>query len=228
MTNLITLSKTTFDGKLIDSVNARLIHEFLESKQDFSTWIKSRIEQFGFEENHDFVRLHKKMEGNNATLIDYFVSIDMAKELSMIERNEKGKQARKYFIECEKKLINAPLFNIPQTLSEALQLASDQAKQLEEQAPKVEYFEAVAKNETHMNATQVGHKFGMSAKVLNQHLMDLGIYNKNIKRTKTFKQSFLDKGYGEMKTTDNGFSQAVFTVKGEQYLHELLTSEGII
>ena len=49
-------------------------------------------------ENQDFVRFHKKMEANNATLIDYYITLDMAKELSMVERNEKGKQARKYFI----------------------------------------------------------------------------------------------------------------------------------
>ena len=44
------------------------------------------------------------MKANNATMIEYHITLDMAKELSMVERNEKGKQARKYFIECEKKL----------------------------------------------------------------------------------------------------------------------------
>jgi len=119
-------------------------------------------------------------------------------------------------------------FKIPQTFSEALQLATDQAKQLEEQAPKVRYFDKVSKNETHMNATQVAQKFKMSAREMNKHLVELGIYNKAIKRGKVFSQAFIDSGYGEMKQTELGYSQAVFTTKGEQYIAELLTSEGII
>lgn len=119
-------------------------------------------------------------------------------------------------------------FKIPQTFSEAMQLAADQAKQLEEQAPKVRYFDKVSKNETHMNATQVGQKFKMSATILNRHLTEHGIYNKSIKRSKVFTQWFIDKEYGEMKQTELGYSQAVFTTKGEQFIAELLTSEGII
>lgn len=119
-------------------------------------------------------------------------------------------------------------FKIPQTFSEAMQLAADQAKQLEEQAPKVRYFDKVSKNETHMNATQVGQKFKMSATILNRHLTEHGIYNKSIKRSKVFNQWFIDKEYGEMKQTELGYSQAVFTTKGEQFIAELLTSEGII
>lgn len=92
-------------------------------------------------------------------------------------------------------------FKIPQTFSEAMQLAADQAKQLEEQAPKVRYFDKVSKNETHMNATQVGQKFKMSATILNRHLTEHGIYNKSIKRSKVFNQWFIDKEYGEMKQT---------------------------
>lgn len=89
-------------------MNARELHAFLESKQDFATWIKNRIEQYGFIENQDFVRFHKKMEANNATLIDYHIALDMAKELSMVERTPKGKEARLYFIECEKRAKQAP------------------------------------------------------------------------------------------------------------------------
>ena len=74
---------------LIQAVNARELHAFLQSRQDFSTWIKNRIADYDFVENQDFVRSHKKMEANNATLIDYYITLDMAKELSMVERNEK-------------------------------------------------------------------------------------------------------------------------------------------
>ncbi len=92
------------------AVNARDLHSFLESKQDFSTWMKNRIDQYGFVENQDYQILAPQnygasWGGNNK--VDYALSIDMAKELSMVERSEKGKQARRYFIACEDKLKEA-------------------------------------------------------------------------------------------------------------------------
>ena len=91
------------------AVNARDLHFFLESKQDFSTWMKNRIDQYGFVENQDYQVFHKIMENpkGGRPLDEYAISIDMAKELSMVERNEKGKQARRYFIACEDKLKEA-------------------------------------------------------------------------------------------------------------------------
>ena len=86
------------------AVNARDLHVFLESKQDFSTWIKNRIEKYDLVENEDYVLLHNFVEQVSGTKhrIDYVLSIDAAKELSMVEGNEKGKQARRYFIACER------------------------------------------------------------------------------------------------------------------------------
>ena len=91
---------------LIQAVNARELHTFLGSKRQFTDWIKKRIGDYDFVENQDFISFHKKMERvvGGTVRIEYFVSVGMAKELAMVENNEKGKQARKYFIECEKKL----------------------------------------------------------------------------------------------------------------------------
>ena len=83
-------------------VSARELHEFLESKQDFTNWIKARIEKYGFLENEDFTIILSKSGGRPQS--DYILKIDMAKELSMVEGNEKGSQARRYFLNCEKKL----------------------------------------------------------------------------------------------------------------------------
>lgn len=90
----------------IQAVSGRYLHSFLESKQDFSTWIKNRIKQYGFVENQDFEVFHKIMENSKGgrPLDEYALSIDMAKELSMVERTERGRQARRYFIECEQAL----------------------------------------------------------------------------------------------------------------------------
>lgn len=85
------------------AVNARDLHAFLESKRDFSTWIKDRIKSYDFVEGIDFQSFTEivEREVGATTRIEYALSISMAKELSMIENNERGKQARKYFIACE-------------------------------------------------------------------------------------------------------------------------------
>jgi anti-repressor protein len=90
-------------------VSARELHEFLGSKKDFSSWIKTRIDRYGFKENEDFVMLTQSGEQNKSSRgghnkIDYVLTVDCAKELSMVEGTEKGRQARAYFIDCEKKL----------------------------------------------------------------------------------------------------------------------------
>jgi len=91
------------------TVNARDLWEFLESEQQFRDWIKNRIKKYGFQENIDYIPFHKFMKGDdeghgNKTFIEYHITLDMGKELSMVENNAKGRQARLYFIECEKKL----------------------------------------------------------------------------------------------------------------------------
>lgn len=85
------------------TVDARDLHSFLQSGKDFSTWIKDRIEQFGFIEGSDFSPILGKSSGGRPSK-EYALTLDMAKELSMVERTERGKKARQYFIACEKKL----------------------------------------------------------------------------------------------------------------------------
>lgn len=105
-----------FSGSLSDSetllCDARKLHEFLQVGRDYSTWIKSRIEEYGFVENQDYLiapqiggAKNQGRGGHNRT--EYHITLDMAKELAMVERNEQGKAARRYFIECEKKLHEA-------------------------------------------------------------------------------------------------------------------------
>lgn len=85
-------------------VDGRELHEFLEVGKDFTTWIKDKIAKYDFEENKDYsLTLTKTGERSNVTKHDYTLTVDMAKELSMTENNEKGKEARKYFIAVEKK-----------------------------------------------------------------------------------------------------------------------------
>lgn len=119
-------------------------------------------------------------------------------------------------------------FYIPQTYGDALQLCADQAKQLELQAPKVNFYDKLVDRTTLMNATQVGQKFKMSAVKLNKLLVELDVYSKKVKRGKVFKQWFIDQGLGEMKQTEDGYTQALFTTKGEQWVFEKLSLESAI
>ena len=104
MNELITLQPQTINGNAVETVNARELHAFLESRQEFANWIKSRIADFGFIDDQDFLTILSKTPNGGRPSREYFITLGMAKELSMVERNEKGKQARKYFIECEKQL----------------------------------------------------------------------------------------------------------------------------
>ncbi len=115
-----------------NTVSGRELHEFLESKRDFTTWIKDKINKYGFVEGIDFT-FHKFVE-RKTWKHDYEITVDMAKELSMIENNDKGKQARRYFINCEKKLkevVKKPLTTLEQLKLHYLAL-EEQNKELKQ------------------------------------------------------------------------------------------------
>ncbi|MGU3316312.1 antA/AntB antirepressor family protein [Sphingomonas sp. M6A6_1c] len=102
MTTDLVLETRDIGGSLVETVDARRLHAFLENGDAFANWIGDRVRQYGFIEASDFVTyLVDSKKGRPAK--DYAISVDMAKELSMVERNDKGKQARRYFIECEKR-----------------------------------------------------------------------------------------------------------------------------
>lgn len=107
------------NGEMQLGVDARSLHSALGSKQDFSTWIKRRISQCKFEENFDYIRLHQKVEANNATMIEYIVTSDMAKHLGMLEKTPQGHEIRKYFIEQEKVSRNA-MYGIQLEINKAM------------------------------------------------------------------------------------------------------------
>jgi phage regulator Rha-like protein len=117
---------------------------------------------------------------------------------------------------------------VPQTYAEALQLAANQAKQLELAAPKVAFVDNLVDRTNLLTATQIGQKHKLSAIKLNKILIELNVYNGNVKRSKVFKQWFIDKGYGEMKKTELGYDQPLFTNAGEIWINEQLHSEGIV
>ena len=102
MDNVISIRAEQINGQYIDTVDARDLYEFLEVSARFNDWVLRRIEKYGFVENQDFTTFTQKRVKGRPSL-EYHLSLDMAKELSMVERTEKGKQARQYFIDCERR-----------------------------------------------------------------------------------------------------------------------------
>lgn len=102
---LIPIASHTISGLTTDTVPARKLHEFLGVGRTFNAWITTRIKQYEFVEGEDYI-LTKSKTGHrkNVTAFNYYITLDMAKELAMVERNEKGREARRYFIDCEKQL----------------------------------------------------------------------------------------------------------------------------
>ncbi|EKH3668424.1 antA/AntB antirepressor family protein [Escherichia coli] len=106
-TQLIPVFEGTISNEPTLLVNARDLHGFLEVGKDFSNWIRARINEYGFVEHLDYILFSPNLAKTlGRRRKDYHLTLDTAKELAMVERNEKGRQIRRYFIECEKKLRN--------------------------------------------------------------------------------------------------------------------------
>ena len=163
---------------LTQAVNARELHTFLEVQTRFNDWIAARITDYAFVENQDYVRFTEnsvKPQGGRPS-IGYFISLDMAKELSMVERNEQGKEARRYFIECEKRL-KGSMTRL--SYAQALRAYADEVEareKLEQQLalaePKVEYFDALVNRNLLLNFTTVAKELGVKRKVLIGYLLE--------------------------------------------------------
>lgn len=109
----INISSKTFNNEKVNTVNARDLHEQLQVVTQFRDWIRRRIQKYGFIENQDFVEVAQICAGGQSK--EYYLTIDMAKELCMVENNEQGRIARQYFIEKEKELRQLQLGHNSQT-----------------------------------------------------------------------------------------------------------------
>lgn len=155
MNELIKITET--NGK--KAVSARELHSFLESKQDFSTWIKNRIKKYDLTENEDYASFDKIVEREigASVQIEYALTLDAAKELSMVEGNAKGKIARKYFIDIDKKYHESVKVLTPaEQLLESVKLTVEHEKQIKELTSKVDRMLEVSQaNESAMRALPI-------------------------------------------------------------------------
>lgn len=159
---------TERDGQQV--VSARELYEFLQVKRDFTNWCKQMFE-YGFEEEKDFTPILAKSTGGRPS-VDYALTLDTAKEISMLQRSDKGKQARQYFIACEKAALS--IYTRELSRKELLQMALEAEEhkehlqaQLTLQAPKVVFADAVSTSKTCV-------LIGELAKILKQNGIDMG------------------------------------------------------
>jgi anti-repressor protein len=211
-------------------VSARELSEFLEAKTDFTTWCR-RMFDYGFEEGEDYSLL-KIGERKAHNKIDYALTLDCAKEISMLQRNDKGKQARKYFIEIDKKYkkIEAPT-NPLDLLKLAVSEMEKKDKEIKYLKPKAEFMDKVMDADEKID-------IGQAAKILElpfgrntmfKKLRDKGVFFKNRNEPK---QEYIKRKYFVLKekyisrNNHDGFVvvKVLVTQKGLEYLSNIFNS----
>lgn len=238
---LIRIQRHVIGSETVNAVDARELWFFLESKQEFSAWIKARIERYGFVENMDygvFDNLIKNPLGGRPTTT-YVVTLDMAKELSMVEHTDKGRQARKWFLDCERRANNVPdlsdTLNDPHSLRNLLLGYSEKVIVLEEkvaaQAPKVAAFETISASDGSFCITDGAKSLNYPPRKLFAWLREnRWIYRRTGCSYDVPYQERIQQGYMEMKVTtihkpdgdDKTVEQARITSKGLAKLAILL------
>ena len=213
------LLKVNYEADRI-TVSARELHEFLELTERFSSWF-NRMKQYGFVENQDY--LGRKVFNTLARqeLQDYEITLDMAKEISMLQRNEKGKQARQYFIEVEKQW-NSPERVIARGLIESQKMIENLNQQVIEMKPKALFADAVSTSKESILIGQLaklikqnGYEIGQNR--LFQWLRENGFLIKGGSRYNQPTQKAMDLGLFEVKertiTNPDGSIRITLTTK---------------
>ena len=224
------------------TLSGRELHEFLEIKTEYAKWI-SRMIEYGFTENQDFRVIVKNDENPKGGRpgSDHEIKLDMAKEIAMIQRNEKGKQARKYFLEVEKawnspEMIMKRALEIANKRVENLQLENAQQKQIiGELQPKASYYDLILQNNSLLAISAIEKDYGMSGTSLNKKLHELGVQYKLGEQWLLYAKHH-DKGYTFSKTqnynrTDGSQGSKLhtyWTQKGRLFIYDLLKQNNIL
>lgn len=192
-------------------VSGRQLHEVLEVKTEYKKWF-SRMTEYGFNENEDFLKVTQKCltssTGQNTT--DHVIKLDMAKEIAMIQRTERGKQVRQYFIQVEKD------FNSPEKIMARALLMADQKvhkleAQIEADRPKVLFADAVS-------ASRSSCLIGELAKILKQNGIDIG-QNKLFQWLRTHGYLISRRGESWNQPTQKSMQLGLFELKKTNINH---------
>lgn len=234
------------------SVSGRDLYETLQVKTPYTQWF-DRMKDYGFCENSDFVTVHKNVIRVDGTKMpqqhyDHQLTLDMAKEICMIQRSEIGRKCRQYFLELEK------AWNSPEAImARALQFADSQLalmrsknteladtvaiqnQQIIEMKPKVSYYDVVLNCKDLITISVIAKDFGKSARWMNRYLHDKKVQFKQGEIWLLY-QKYAEKGYTRTKTHNYAGSDGeqhikphtYWTQKGRLFIYDLLKADGII
>lgn len=247
MNDLININMDT------QTVSARELHEKLNIGTAFKDWFP-RMAEYGFVEGTDFNMLkieRVQMEGSREVrreVTDYNISVDMAKQICMIQRTPEGKAVRQYLIDLEK------AWNTPeQVFARALRMADqtisslkdrckflggqvvEQQKVIEQLEPKASYYDLILQCKDLIATTVIAKDYGMSVKKFNSMLHDMGIQYKQgdiwVLYSKYQGQGYLKAkthNYADGNGVQHSKEHAYWTQKGRMFLYDLLKQKGIL
>lgn len=244
MNNAVALNNNSNNNVLINiirnqdgtnSVNARDLHAFLEVSTQYNKWF-TRMVEYGFVENQDYLTVVKNVHRADGTVMpqtqaDHIITLDMAKELAMIQRTDKGKQARQYFIECEKKFreqqqqaFKLPNFEDPVEAAHAWIEQYEERKRLaleySQTKPKAEVYDNVIADRE-MTLDKFMRKFAhINLNTVKRDLFNLGYLYKRDGSYRVYAK-FRDTYFAERVSPKYGTTVIVVLDKGKQELTRL-------
>lgn len=221
-------------------ISARQLHTALGVTDRFSRWFE-RMLAYGFEENSDFVGCEIFHDLARKKVKDYIIKLDMAKEIAMLQRNEKSKEVRKYFIQVEKD------FNSPEKImARALLMADKKIKllenqnenlliELEEATKNADYLDLILQTKDSLTITQIAQDYGMSARKMNQLLKQERI-QRIVNGQWVLYAKYIGKGYISSRTFDyvgkdgkpHSTMTTVWTQLGRRFIYDKLKIIGIL
>ena len=239
MNNLINV---TLNENQEPIVSGRQLHEALGVKTKYADWFNRMIE-YGFTENQDFLLLKNEQQtgrgGHNK--VDHIIKLDMAKEIAMIQRTDKGKEVRKYFIQVEKD------FNSPEKImARALLMADKKIKllesqnenlliELEEATKNADYLDLILQTKDSLTITQIAQDYGMSARKMNQLLKQERI-QRIVNGQWVLYAKYIGKGYISSRTFDyvgkdgkpHSNMTTVWTQLGRRFIYDKLKAIDVL
>lgn len=235
--NQLIATQNNEQGEII--VSGRELHDFLGVKTAYKDWFP-RMESYGFVENADFVAIAQKRataQGNVTTFMDHHIKLDMAKEIAMIQRTDKGKEARQYFLQVEK------AWNSPEMIiKRAMQIQDRKIIELQTQIQEDKRYTDFGKVvETSEAAVSIGafvkiifdkHGISIGRNKLFDWLRDKGYLIKSGREKNNPKQQYIEQGLFELRPTivkrtegDVQTHTTLITGKGQIKLTEILLNE---
>ena len=229
------------------TVSARELYQKLNIGTRFNDWFP-RMTEYGFVEGTDFYSKMSKTVNGGRPSTDYEISVDMAKQICMIQRTPEGKAVRQYLIDLEK------AWNTPeQVFARALRMADqtisslkdrckflggqvvEQQKVIEQLEPKASYYDLILQCKDLIATTVIAKDYGMSEKKFNSMLHDMGIQYKQgdiwVLYSKYQGQGYLKAkthNYADGNGVQHSKEHAYWTQKGRLFLYDLLKQEGIL